>query len=566
VNAPTTPARPKSRPRREPAERPSGTFDVSTAASSSSTVSAPAPDKPRRRLPLAGKKPPKVKPLAGSVVAHGDAWTLRVRIGGKHHRIRLGALSEMSRAKAEEKGAAWRERMAREGCVPAASHTPAGVLTFQRLGERWTAGELARQYPDHVKAKRSAADDRYRLEKHVYPHVGDVPISDFSLDDAERVMSKLPSDPSAATTRRHVAQLMTRILSIAVFPLRLIQASPIPRGFLPKPAPAKALPYLYPDEDRQLLGCAGIPLCWRVFYGFLDREGPRTSEAIGLALDDVDLVRGAVTLDENKTDDPRAWALLPGDVRALRAWVALREKALGRKLRGDEPLFVDEEGGPIQDQHLAGRLRAHLMVAKIDRPALFEKSAARRPMRARDLRGTFVTLALANGRTESWVMDRTGHKSSLMINRYRRTARTAAELGLGDLAPLDEAIPELAGRSGNDAPPVGTTNGPAGGTAAAGEGPAQLAAEVAVGAREATIARAHGRAHADLSVANGGDRSRRTPRKARFTGDSFGFRFRRRKACGFESHLVHPCGSVRDPAAGLGAPPAASPDASPIGA
>jgi hypothetical protein len=41
-------------------------------------------------------------------------------------------------------------------------------------------------------------------------------------------------------------------------------------------------------------------------------------------------------------------------------------------------------------------------------------------------------------------MDRTGHKSSLMINRYRRAARAAAELHLVDLKPLNEAIPELA--------------------------------------------------------------------------------------------------------------------------
>jgi hypothetical protein len=31
-----------------------------------------------------------------------------------------------------------------------------------------------------------------------------------------------------------------------------------------------------------------------------------------------------------------------------------------------------------------------------------------------------------------------------MVNRYRRVARTVAEARLGDLAPLDEAIPELA--------------------------------------------------------------------------------------------------------------------------
>ncbi len=53
-------------------------------------------------------------------------------------------------------------------------------------------------------------------------------------------------------------------------------------------------------------------------------------------------------------------------------------------------------------------------------------------------------MSLANGKSEAWVQDRTGHKSSLMINRYRRAARTAAELHLGDFTSLDEAIPELA--------------------------------------------------------------------------------------------------------------------------
>ena len=79
----------------------------------------------------------------------------------------------------------------------------------------------------------------------------------------------------------------------------------------------------------------------------------------------------------------------------------------------------------------------------MDRPALFEKSDARLPIRAHDLRGTFVTVALANGKTEAWVADRTGHRSSQMINTYRRTTRTYAELGLGELTPMVEAIPEL---------------------------------------------------------------------------------------------------------------------------
>ena len=56
---------------------------------------------------------------------------------------------------------------------------------------------------------------------------------------------------------------------------------------------------------------------------------------------------------------------------------------------------------------------------------------------------TFVTIALAHGRTEAWVTDRTGHRSSSMLYRYRRPARTHAEAKMGELQPLHEAIPEL---------------------------------------------------------------------------------------------------------------------------
>ena len=54
-----------------------------------------------------------------------------------------------------------------------------------------------------------------------------------------------------------------------------------------------------------------------------------------------------------------------------------------------------------------------------------------------------VTLSLANGRTETWMADGRGHRSSATINRYRRSARSAMELALGALLPLDQAIPEL---------------------------------------------------------------------------------------------------------------------------
>jgi hypothetical protein len=50
------------------------------------------------------------------------------------------------------------------------------------------------------------------------------------------------------------------------------------------------------------------------------------------------------------------------------------------------------------------------------RAALFVGGERRLKLRVHDLRGAFVTYALANGRTETWVMDRTGDRSSFTVN------------------------------------------------------------------------------------------------------------------------------------------------------
>jgi hypothetical protein len=88
-------------------------------------------------------------------------------------------------------------------------------------------------------------------------------------------------------------------------------------------------------------------------------------------------------------------------------------------------------------------LRDDLRAAGIDRAELFKSTNSRMAIRVHDTCTTFVTLALASGRSEAWIANRTGHTTSQMINEYLQQARTAAELELGQLVPLCEAIPEL---------------------------------------------------------------------------------------------------------------------------
>lgn len=312
------------------------------------------------------------------------------------------------------------------------------MLTVAELSKRWTNGELARAYPDHIRHKRSAQHDAWRLDRYIVPIIGDVRMDKLTLDHAEAVMRSVPPDLAPAT-RRQVAQIMNRLCMIAVFPLRLIPSSPLPKGFLPKVGTGKAKGWIYPDEDAKLIGSPNIPFEWRVFYGFLHREGPRRSEAVRLTWSDFDLERGAVTLDENKTDDPRAWALSPGVTESIRALRKMRANA-GGDVSDDALVFVDENGESIAKWHAAATYREHLRAAGITRAILFERSHSRQPIRLHDTRATFITISLANGKSEAWVQDRTGHRSSTMINRYRRQARTVADLGLGGFVRMDVAL------------------------------------------------------------------------------------------------------------------------------
>lgn len=358
----------------------------------------------------------------------------------------------LGRAASAEDGEALKNVVALVAAVCAGEFIGA-ASTFGEVAKQWTSGELAKAHPDHVARKRSSKSDVNRLDLYILPTLRDIPITRLTLEHAEAVMRALPADLSKGS-RRHVAQIMGRILNLCVYPLRLITVSPIPRGWLPPAGRGRESEALWPDEEARLMAHEARPLCSRVLLGFMAREGCRPGEAAALTWKDLDLERSGITLDRNKTDDPRGWTLDAGVVRALAAWKKLRSD-----VAPDDHVFVDELGAPVvrwvyDDAKRTGPRRPELTIradvyrgwlveAGITRALLTEESDKRRPTRIHDLRGLFVTTALATGRSESWVADRTGHASSQMINRYRRRARRHEEANLGGLTPLDLAIPEF---------------------------------------------------------------------------------------------------------------------------
>jgi len=195
-----------------------------------------------------------------------------------------------------------------------------GEMTFATFALRWTSGQLHTDHPDHV-AKKQSAGDVSILKNRINPIVGPVPLVAFTLEDADRVMRELPVPPVISKAyRRAVAQVMHRVLNLAVYPAKIIKVNPLPKGWLPKIGRPKAKSFLYPKEEAALMANRDIDIRYWILLGFLAREGPRKTEARLMEWDDFDLENGTVTLDKNKTNDPRSWPLDAGVVRALVKW------------------------------------------------------------------------------------------------------------------------------------------------------------------------------------------------------------------------------------------------------
>ncbi len=73
---------------------------------------------------------------------------------------------------------------------------------------------------------------------------------------------------------------MSRIAKLAAYPLRAIDTSPLPQGWLPPRNAAKEKSYLFPDEEAAFQGNQRIPLVRRLLVGFCAREGPRKENAV----------------------------------------------------------------------------------------------------------------------------------------------------------------------------------------------------------------------------------------------------------------------------------------------
>ena len=328
-------------------------------------------------------------------------------------------------------------------------------LTFRDLADDWTSGELHRRHPDHVPVKRSAADD-VSLMRHIPDEHLDLPLSAWTCDTYEDTMRRLRAGLSSAT-RRAIAQIMHRLFELAVYPVRAIKVSPIPR--MPKIVQLRLVAVLRPEHPAKVAACKGVDLGYRFLWCFLAETGWRLSQAVGreepvgpngvdntvpaFRWKDVLWKREIAFLSRTKTTAAVEVPLDEPTIAALRAW-----KTLSPRTEPEDNVFVTTDGIPLEYNHAPDAFRSHLQLAGFSRetdPDLFpegDELKHRLPLRCHDLRGLFVTASLAQGRSDTWVKERTLHKTTAMLEHYR--AKVAHFKKLGPIVPAMVAIPEIA--------------------------------------------------------------------------------------------------------------------------
>lgn len=331
-----------------------------------------------------------------------------------------------------------------------------GGMTVKDFSDNfWTTNELARRFRRRVKAIDHTENIR-RMKNHVFPVVfdgrtiADTPLDEFTLEHGEHVLAQ-DSLPDGSVG--HVAQCMSRLFRLAVYPARILKQTPFPPGWIPLKNASKERTYLYPKEEAALMSFTALPLIWRVFFGFCAREGVRKENAVTIEWSafnfDVGSDATIINLDVTKNGRGGTWPIDPGTAEALRRWRTLcPSERLVFPAEGMPRYWRSRAGMPLAVGHAAEKLRDALLKAGQTRAQLYRRNENRIRLRAHDLRATFVTLSLALGKTDDQVMLRTGHLSSETLRIYRRNAETAAEANLGWLHPMHEVIPELAALGG----------------------------------------------------------------------------------------------------------------------
>jgi integrase/recombinase XerD len=286
---------------------------------------------------------------------------------------------------------------------------------------RLAPGQVVRSYLDHLAVERGAAANTlssYRRDLGRYAdYLATRGVEQITEVDAATVSGFLaylregdeehpPLSPTSA------ARAVVAVRGLHKFLLRdgLVDVD-VAREVKPPAAPRRLPKAITIDEVERLLDAAGYELTPlavrdRALLELLYGTGARISEAVGLAVDDLDLADRTVLL-RGKGGKQRRVPIGSFATRAMEAYLVQARPALAAQGRGTPAVFLNARGGPLSRQSAWTILRTAA-----------ERAGLADGISPHTLRHSFATHLMEGGADVRVVQELLGHSSVTTTQIY----------------------------------------------------------------------------------------------------------------------------------------------------
>ena len=283
-------------------------------------------------------------------------WIQRLTIRGRRTELGLGGYPLVSLKEAREKAFANR-KLAREGGDP--------LSEKRRVESMPTFADAARKLVDQLspgwRSPRNARIWLASMERHVFPRIGEIPVSEVTSADVIGVLA--PIWHEKATTARKLRQRIRAVMGWAVA-MELRPDNPCDRigpalgAQNYKVRRMKALPHAeVASAIRKVRGSTSKPAV-KLAFELLVLTATRSGEVRGAAWTEIDLDHEAWTIPAGRTKTNREHRI-PLSRRALE--ILDEARTLGR---GSPHVFPSVRGNPLDGGALA-RLLKRLGIAAV---------------------------------------------------------------------------------------------------------------------------------------------------------------------------------------------------------
>lgn len=300
------------------------------------------------------------------------------------------------------------------------AQVPAGIteLSNQTTGEflnRWLEGAVKNR--NKLRTYHTYKDV---VDRHVIPHLGQVPLTKLTTQHVWQWLSTLESAGVRAPSRKSAFVVFRTAINQAIAD-RLLTVSPIPSKAVPR-VERREMSYWTPQQAKAFLDVARKHELYPLFALAIG-TGMRQGELLALRWEDLDLGAagtGVVSLQKNLAEHQgKILGVFDLKTKKSRRRIALHETVVAALLTHRNKL-LKEKGLPLpQYVFLTGNGTHYLKsnLTKVYKRLIKEANVPE--IRFHDLRHTSTTMALASGSDIKTVSARLGHSQiSLTLDTY----------------------------------------------------------------------------------------------------------------------------------------------------